>query len=298
MRAMVDRSTVSFWVIDENERIRYVNRAGAELTGYAVDELLGAPFSMLMPTELAGNHARWVGTYAKRGGPSGILGQVREFQLRHRDGELIDIELKAFPLDATENGRKLFGGLISDNRDRKALEAKLRARAAHDPLTGCLNRGGFFPLARRALAYAATHDQPLGLLLMDVDHFKRVNDRHGHQVGDEVLKWLVELIAGALRDEDLLGRYGGEEFVVLLPDTEAVRVAEVADRVRRAIAGHALSIGRIEVPITVSVGCATLRPDDNIDTLLSRADDKLYLAKKAGRNCVVDERGTAVPREA
>jgi len=288
LRAMVERSTVSFWILDENERIRFVNPAGAALTGYTVDELLDAPFSMLMDEDHAAMHADRVQTYARHGGPSTILGQVREFRIRHRDGEMIDIELKAFPLDATEHGRKLFGGLISDNRDRKSLEARLRERATHDPLTGCLNRGGFFPLARRAVDYARVHRRPLGLLLLDVDHFKRVNDRHGHQVGDVTLQHLVSAIGGVLRDDDLLARYGGEEFVVLLPETAAERVVEVAERVRRYVVDHPASIQGTEVPITVSVGCATLKPGDTIDSLLTRADGKLYQAKRAGRNRVVD----------
>jgi diguanylate cyclase (GGDEF)-like protein/PAS domain S-box-containing protein len=288
LRAMVERSTVSFWILDENERIRYVNPAGAALTGYTVDQLLGQPFSMLMDEEHAAMHADRVRAYARSGVPSTILGQVREFRIRHKSGEMVDIELKAFPLESTEQGRTLFGGIITDNRDRKSLEARLRARATHDPLTGCLNRGGFFPLARRAVDYARVHRRPLGLLLMDVDHFKRVNDQFGHQAGDEALQHLVTSIAQVLRNDDLLGRYGGEEFVVLLPDTEPERVVEVAERVRRHVVDHPVSFHDVELPITISVGCATLQAEDSLDSLLTRADGRLYRAKQAGRNCVVD----------
>lgn len=286
LRSMIDRATVSFWILDEDERIRYVNPAGASLTGYAIHELLGRPFSMLMDDEQATRHAARVKRYAERGGPSTILGQVREFQLRHRSGEMIDIELKAFPLDANDGERRLFGGLISDNRDRKTLESQLRRRATQDPLTGCLNREGFFPQAEQALEQARAQQRPVGLLLLDIDHFKRVNDRYGHQAGDRVLERFAAELKAQLGDDDLLGRYGGEEFVVLLPDIVPGRVLETAERLRQRIETLELVVDGRTVNTTISVGCAVLEDGDDIDLLVARADRALYRAKRAGRNRV------------
>lgn len=286
LRELIERATVSFWVLDEDERIRYVNSAGAALTGYALPELLDRPFSMLLDPQLADRHADWMRAYARRGGASAILGEVREFQLRHRSGEMIDIELKAFPLDAMEAGRRLFGAVISDNRDRKAMESSLRQRATHDSMTGSLNREGFFPLAVRAIRAARTHHRPLGLLLIDLDHFKRVNDRYGHQAGDTVLERVVDELAHGLREDDLLGRYGGEEFVVALPDAAPATVVEIAERLRQRIERLRVPLDGREVAVTVSIGCAMLGEDDDIDTLIGRADRGLYAAKRTGRNRV------------
>jgi len=287
LRAMIDQATVSFWVLDENERICFVNPAGASLTGYALDELLGQPFSILLDGERAARHEEWIKAYSRRGGPSSILGQVREFQLRHRSGEMIDIELKAFPLNASDRGSMLYGGLISDNRDRKTMESGLRAQATHDPLTGCLNRDGFFPAAQRALREARAHRHSLALLLLDLDRFKRVNDRYGHQAGDAVLQQVVAELARTLREDDLLGRYGGEEFVVLLSDMDPEKVVEIAERLRSHVEALELRHDGRRLSITISIGCAMLRQDDDIDTLVARADQRLYQAKQTGRNRVV-----------
>jgi diguanylate cyclase (GGDEF)-like protein/PAS domain S-box-containing protein len=289
MRSIIEANTVSIWIVDEDDRIRYVNPAGLALTGYSAEALIGQSFSMLMEDSMADRHAMKIKAYARTGGPSNILGQVREFQIRVQSGELIDIELKAFELQGTNHDKKLFAGLISDIRDRKSLESRLRQRATHDPLTGALNRSGFFRIAKRELDRGGPDRHPMGLLLLDVDHFKYINDRFGHQAGDRVLQALVAELRRGLREEDLLGRYGGEEFIVLLPEVDVEHFEHIAERLRHGIESMRLPGDDGDVSLTISLGGALRRSGEDIDRMIGRADKSLYRAKQAGRNRVVIE---------
>ena len=165
-----------------------------------------------------------------------------------------------------------------------------RYAAEHDHLTGALSRRAFFDLAERTHAHAQREGDALSLLIFDVDHFKTINDTHGHAIGDQVLADLVARIDGALRDETC-ARLGGEEFAVLLPRTEADAAVNLADELRRTLERACVptSAGAI-VRYTVSVGVASLDAGETLSGLLQRADAALYAAKRAGRNRVGDAR--------
>ncbi len=172
-------------------------------------------------------------------------------------------------------------GLILMAGDR--LRQEFEHLATRDPLTNVLTRRVFLDACVQELARCRRHGRSMALLLLDIDHFKTINDTHGHQMGDRVLVDLVTRIATLLRRPDQLARFGGEEFVLLLPETsqdEAIRVAE-------RILAHVAQPQEGLPPITVSIGVATNRPDEaEIDTLLARADKALYHAKSEGRNRV------------
>ncbi|MCU0730823.1 MAG: sensor domain-containing diguanylate cyclase [Hyphomonas sp.] len=159
--------------------------------------------------------------------------------------------------------------------------------AMTDPLTKTLNRRAFFRFAEREVLRASRHGKPLSAVMFDIDHFKRVNDVHGHAVGDEVLATLVKCVTRNIRDEDLLGRLGGEEFALVLPETEPLRAAILVNRVRAAITSQVFSPKTGSFSITISAGISAPGfADIDILPALERADQALYSAKQNGRDRV------------
>jgi diguanylate cyclase (GGDEF)-like protein len=161
--------------------------------------------------------------------------------------------------------------------------------ATTDPLTGVYNRRTFQELATRQLSRCRRERIPLSLLILDLDHFKAVNDTYGHLAGDDVLKAFSQLVSGCLRKEDLLARYGGEEFVILLPGTPEHAAVGLAERIRDLVAATPLRAGARVLNLAVSVGvaAATAAALQSIETMLGRADQALYTAKAQGRNRVI-----------
>ncbi len=172
-------------------------------------------------------------------------------------------------------------GLVLLATDR--LRQELEHMASHDGLTHTRTRGHMNDRLGSELARSRRHGQPLAALLMDLDHFKAINDRHGHLAGDLALVDFVRLVEQQLRQSDILGRFGGEEFLALLPHTDAQQACAVAERIRAACAEQQRA-----APFTVSIGVGAARPDtDSVDDLLARCDTALYQAKAQGRNRVV-----------
>jgi len=163
------------------------------------------------------------------------------------------------------------------------LFAQVQKLATTDELTGLFNRRHFFELARAELSRAVRHGLPLSAMLLDVDRFKSVNDTHGHAAGDQVLRQVAAVCRETLRAEDVVGRYGGEEFAVLLPATGLGEAASIlAERLRAALEGTVISLPSVELRVTASIGVAELRADEDLATLLNRADAALYEAKGGG----------------
>ena len=176
----------------------------------------------------------------------------------------------------------LFGGLAKDR-----IAARYRRDSLTDPLTGVANRRGFFEMGERLLARAAFARQPTAVIMFDLDRFKRINDRYGHDTGDEVITVFCRLARSLLRSNDLFGRIGGEEFACLLPTTERLDALRLAERVRAAFEAAYHTIGEDRLRTTVSAGVAIADNSNfDLDTLLKHADRALSHAKRAGRNCV------------
>jgi two-component system, cell cycle response regulator len=177
-----------------------------------------------------------------------------------------------------------------------ALVEESQRLATIDSLTGLMNRRAFSASALREIARSQRHGNPFCLLLLDVDHFKTINDRRGHPSGDAVLTGIGRLLGQELRKADFSGRWGGEEFVVVLTETTAASGLGGADRIRAAIAALRVKDATGEpIPVTVSIGLAAHREGDNVDSLIKRADQAMYEAKSSGRNRVVAESSAPKP---
>jgi len=212
---------------------------------------------------------------------------VIETQHLRTDGKLLDVEVSINPVDI-DGGRFLF--CASRNiSERKLFHKELEQKAHIDYLTGLHNRGYFMTQAAQELAKALRYKNKMSLFMLDIDNFKKVNDAYGHKIGDLALKKLAEIFKATLRSVDIVGRIGGEEFAVLLPETDIDNALEVAERLRKNFAESAVNIGTdLSIHVTVSIGVSELDHDtNNLETLLHMADSALYEAKNNGRNRVV-----------
>jgi diguanylate cyclase (GGDEF)-like protein len=180
---------------------------------------------------------------------------------------------------------------IADDMEA-AVQRKMAEAALREPLTGLYNRRHFQERFAAEVAVAHRHGRPLSLLMIDVDHFKRVNDKHGHLAGDEVLKTVARALQQGIRIEDILARFGGEEFVVLAREAEQAEAMAVAERLRQLVevaqtrweSGHDVPVG---ITVTVSIGVAQLGGEETERDLFEAADQAVYKAKKNGRNRIV-----------
>jgi two-component system cell cycle response regulator len=194
---------------------------------------------------------------------------------------------KLSPGDRIELGSCVLRYLRQGEADAEDLSA-LADLARRDALTGLANRRAFEEALQREVARARRSGGALAVMALDIDHFKRVNDTHGHAAGDVVLAEIAARAQRALRAEDLLARIGGEELAALLPGATLAAAAEVAERIRHAVCDTAIAAGTAAIDVTVSLGCAALTAEEReAATLLARADARLYDAKRAGRNRVV-----------
>lgn len=173
----------------------------------------------------------------------------------------------------------------------------LKDAAVIDPLTGCYNRREFETQLKRNIAGAVRHKNNLSLFMFDLDHFKKINDTHGHLAGDRVLREVSRMVQKNMRSGDILARYGGEEFIAILPETDKVKAMELADRLRLKISRMCISHNHKQIQVTASFGVAQLEPHTDMERFIHDADTMLYRAKMNGRNTVMPGVIKVVPRE-
>ncbi|MBU1235597.1 MAG: diguanylate cyclase [Gammaproteobacteria bacterium] len=287
LRLMLETSPIAVRIAGEGGRkVLFANQRYAEL-------IQSSPEAMLEvnPGSYYANADEYPGVLA-------VLAQGG--QVRHRLVELTmpDGQPKwasASYLMLTYEGEPAVLGWFYDVTQQKQSERQLEHLAMTDSLTGLHNRRSFLEIAERELSRATRYGNPLAILMLDIDHFKAVNDTHGHRVGDNVLKEFARLCQQTLRTFDTVGRVGGEEFAILLPQTSHEQAVGVAERIRQLVEHARLSLEHgLPLQFTVSIGVAEV-PDTptNIDTLLNQADTALYDAKRTGRNRVCGYRGSA-----
>jgi diguanylate cyclase (GGDEF)-like protein len=177
--------------------------------------------------------------------------------------------------------------LRAEIEERKRVEKQLHQLATTDPLTGALNRRHFFNLTEQEFDRSQRYDRQISIILIDVDHFKETNDKYGHVAGDQLLQTIADRFLKNLRQMDLFGRYGGDEFVILLPETDLEQAKMAAERLHQIVTENSVNTSRGMIPLRLSMGVASLNNTDDMEKLLIKADQALYTAKEAGRNQII-----------
>lgn len=308
-RAIYDAATVGI-ALAINRVILRCNRTMEQMFGYGDDGLIGQSARLLYPDE-----ATFTG-FGQRfsAGLQREDAYREEIEMVRQDGSRVWIRVSTVPIDPTGLTKGLAGTFEDITAERAALarfqelnaqlEQKVAARTAEataanqalrtanqelnqlattDALTGAWNRRQFEQVAAIEIAEAHRFGEPLSLLLFDIDHVKEINDRHGHQAGDRVLIELTQLVQRHLRASDVLTRWGGEEFTVMMSRCTADDATRLAEILRGLVA--AWSFPEVGV-VTISFGVAELGPQETLDAWLKRVDNALYTAKEAGRGCV------------
>jgi diguanylate cyclase (GGDEF)-like protein/PAS domain S-box-containing protein len=291
-RELTDNLSEGIYFLDRSRRITYWNRGAERMTGYSSNEVLGRCCSdgLLQHMDMEGRLLCNDGCPMKATmGDGGD--RAADVFLHHKTGHRVPITVRAIPIRGTsgeivgavEVFNDISGRVVAAERIRE-----LETLSLIDPLTGTGNRRYTEIQLNSRLAEKKRYGLPVGFLFLDVDHFKSVNDRYGHEAGDDVLRVVGRSLANALRGGDFLGRWGGEEFVVLIGGVEGPRLAEAGQRLRAVVAHSDIpSVPGLE--ITVSVGATEARSGDTAASIVARADSLMYAAKRAGRNRVVSD---------
>lgn len=273
-------------VLEENDRVLQI--AGLLQTSLNVEEIISY-FSNEISAIVAHDHLNYIN---EKFDINFVIGKRNRYsctyELTINDNKLGILTLSRCKKFTAEDIEKLEHLICSLHYPlRNALMYKDAVLAAHkDPLTGVGNRAAMTTTLYRQLELAFRHNRSLGVIMMDIDHFKKINDQYGHSVGDLALQALVECAEQTIRISDMMFRYGGEEFVIILPETDEAGVLRLAKRIRRRVEKLQTRIHGHIVPMTVSIGIATLLETDDEKTFISRADEALYKAKRDGRNCI------------
>lgn len=282
VRAIIERVSDAIITIDERNSVESFNPAAELIFGLPAAEAAGKDVTLMVPALGTGE------TLPVR--EDLLAGKRREVLGIRRDGS-------AFPAECSVSDMWLDGRVrlivsVKDITDQKELEKVLREQAVLDGLTGLYNKRALLGILNDEVGRSRRYHRTFTIILLDIDHFKNVNDTYGHPAGDEVLKGVAGLIKAGVRSQDKTARYGGEEFAAILPETEAAGGLVVAERLRRLIADHPFKVldhrgSETDITVTVSLGVALFPQDgDATEALISRADGALYEAKNSGRNCV------------
>lgn len=290
-RLFYEHAPVAYQSLDITGRIIEVNPAWLKQLGYQREAVIGRFINdFLAPGQDALLQQRF-SEFLSIGSTSKV-----EYDLLHCDRSIVNVSVDGLVERDNQGAFKKTHCVLHNISTHKRMEKKLRHLAATDALTGLANRRQFLEQMILALARHLRHGTPTALLMLDLDWFKQVNDNHGHAAGDAVLKHYAKVIQSSLRNIDLLGRLGGEEFGILLPDTDSIGAYEFAERIRHVAAAQPARLQAKEIAVTFSIGVATfMRHDPSTDVILARADQALYRAKANGRNRVEVEPPLARP---
>lgn len=282
------------YIVDINRKILFWNKGAERITGYKAEQVIGSVCSdnILMHVDSTGKRLCRDGCPIQDTFRDGKDRETSVY-LHHRDGHRVPVSIRVSPLRNKEGDMVGAVEVFSDNSklDRSIRKIrKLEKQAFRDPLTSAMNRRYTHTFISLRLNEMRSLDlAPLGLLFLDIDNFKRFNDTYGHHTGDHVLVMVSRTLRNILRSEDLVCRWGGEEFLVVLPECTPSMLKNVGERVRILIENSLFTENGETLRVTVSIGGVLARDEDTADTLVRRADELMYRSKEAGRNRVTVE---------
>jgi diguanylate cyclase (GGDEF)-like protein/PAS domain S-box-containing protein len=259
--------------------------------GHPREFIVGKPLDFLIPDRYRARHRALVDNFGK-GERTARYMEQRSTQIHGLRADGNEFPVNVSILKSGKGAHASFVAIIRDATEQKQTEIELQRLADTDPLTGILNRRTFVIRAEQEIVRAQRYERPLAFAMIDIDNFKAVNDTYGHAVGDDALVHVVNIVAAVLRRSDVFGRWGGEEFALLLPETDENSALITVQRLRKKIAETPLERSdNLAVPltVTVSIGVTGRRLDgetggNTLESMTGRADQALYLAKRSGRN--------------
>jgi len=287
---VVDGLPDGVYITDRERRIIYWNRAAEALSGYAAEEVLGRNCSdnFLMHVDESGCLLCTGDCPLSHTLADGLPHRADLF-LHHRRGHRVPVEVRVRPIWGG-NG-EVVGAIeiFSDNSRQRALRERAKDLAKFaflDPASQVGNRSYLEQQLSQHLEQFSTFGTPFGILMADLDKFKEVNDTYGHAAGDVVLAAIAKTMSNCLRASDIVGRWGGDEFLAILSGITRPFLANVSEKLRRLVAQSTIPVNQAQIQVTISVGAAMAKPKDSAESLLRRADEQLYASKQAGRNRV------------
>ncbi|ADZ92641.1 GGDEF domain-containing protein [Marinomonas mediterranea] len=280
-QVVIDTIPVPIFYKDHLHIYRGCNDAFCDFLGYSKQKIIGSSVYDIAPKDLAGIYYAADCELLRRGGT-----QRYEAEVRYANGSLHEIEFNkaVFMRPDGQPGGQV--GVMSDITERNQLMRKLEKASATDQLTGAANRRSFDQVIHEEWKVAKASGSPLSLMSLDLDHFKRINDQYGHSAGDTALKLIVDWLQAGLGENDSLYRIGGEEFYVLMKETDLKSALEKAESLRSGLEKHTFMIQDNEIKLTLSIGVIQLGMEIILDQILELIDRALYEAKNNGRNQV------------
>ena len=283
-------------IIDSDQLITGINRSAEEMFGYSQSILIGHSLHTLVPEKSRSRHHALVSAFGKSDSPARFM-QDRATEIYGRRADMTEFPINVSILKSGEGDDRSLVAIVRDISSQKSIEADLEKLAGTDALTGLLNRRNVILRAKEEFERSTRYDHPMAVAMIDIDRFKQVNDTFGHIAGDRVICQIADTISSGLRKPDKLGRWGGEEFLLILPEVNGAASVNALQRHRRDIENISFPVGGEagkKFTLTVSIGVTDLREGDKtIEDLIARADEALYLAKRSGRNrvCALDTAG-------
>ena len=279
---MVDGAEDGFVIVDGDQRICFVNPRGDDMFGYARGELIGQQLATLLPERSRLNHVGLFRGFRDGEERSKRMNARGDIWGQRRDGTEFPVRASIVKVD--EGGRPLLVAIVRDASDEYQILTEFENQARRDSLTNLYNRRAFMELAEAEAQRFERFGGAFCIGMVDIDLFKRVNDVHGHPMGDYVIKTVGQICQAGLRTIDVVARLGGEEFALLLIATDEANARVVCERIRQTIAAAAFDFDKEPHGVTASFGVAEAAPGLSVEDLLARADKALYRAKEDGRD--------------